>query len=84
MLVATASGSMVLNENESFTFSSFEKDSLIIFAPMSKSSPKAIQWSTAVMVLAMLAMLGWGFLFRSGEGTETEDGRSVPMEERIP
>lgn len=37
-----------------------------------------------VMVLAMLAMLGWGFLFRSGEGTETEDGRSVPMEERIP
>ena len=36
------------------------------------------------MVLAMLAMLGWGFLFRSGEGTETEDGRSVPMEERIP
>ena len=49
MLVATASGSMVLNENESFTFSSFEKDSLIIFAPMSKSRPKAIQWSIFVM-----------------------------------
>ena len=37
-----------------------------------------------VMVLAMLAMLGWGFLFRSGEETESGDERSVPMEERVP
>ena len=50
MLVATASGSMVIKRNESLTFSlSCSRDSRTMFAPMSASSTNAIQWSMLVM-----------------------------------
>ena len=45
MLVATASGSMALTPKESFSSSALSRDSLIMFAPISESSTKAIQWS---------------------------------------
>ena len=44
MLVATASGSMVIKQNESLTLSSScSRDSRTMFAPISPSSTKAIQ-----------------------------------------
>ena len=52
MLVATASGSIVLKEKESLTSSSSPSASRIIFAPISASSTKAIQWSMLLIRLS--------------------------------
>ena len=53
MLVATASGSMVLKPKESFSFSSsWLSASRIIFAPIRTSSTQAIQWSKRLMYSA--------------------------------
>ena len=51
MLVAMANNNMVLKPNEpSLGWSScFNSASRIILAPIKKSNPKAIQWSTEVM-----------------------------------
>ena len=51
ILVAMAKSSMVLNPNELSAGSSSFRDnaSRIMLAPIKKSNPKAIQWSTAVM-----------------------------------
>ena len=49
MLVATASGSMALTPKEALSSSAAPRDSRIMFAPMSASRMKAIQWSKLVM-----------------------------------
>ena len=56
MLVAMASGSILLMETESSVFSSSpETPSRIIFPPISPSRIKAIQWSKAVILLSNCA-----------------------------
>ena len=45
MLVATASGSIVIKLNESLRFSASSRDSFIMLRPISTSSTNAIQWS---------------------------------------
>ena len=50
MLVATARGSMDRGRKELSTCSSPPRDSRIMFAPISPSRRKAIQWSTPAMI----------------------------------
>ena len=55
MLVATASGSMAAGVIALLTPSASPKASRIMFAPISPSRTKAIQWSTAVIFSANVA-----------------------------